>query len=354
MKHAVLDYLVCPRCHGGLNADLPAPEADGEYLTGSLRCGSCGQIYPVRGGVPRMVVTAQEEGGAAETFGFEWQKHGERQMEGDTVFGRTQQEDVAYFLHATQMSPEDVRDAVVLDAGCGSGQLTEGVARLGARAVLGVDVNTAIEFPFGRCRHLPNVHVVQADISALPFRLGQCDVAWSNGVIHHTPEPPQAFESVARRVRTGGKLYIWVYERRWSAFTVVGRALRAAGVHRRLSLKGLRRLSRVLAVASFALHTLYRAVRSLPFLRPACLATNKTTRFRSVGAFDLTWFDILSPKYDAAYTRSHVAEWFTRQGFGELAFYPDQIGICGVRQSDRATRPRDLAAEWRHQPVRAS
>jgi SAM-dependent methyltransferase/uncharacterized protein YbaR (Trm112 family) len=353
MKHAVLDYLVCPRCHGDLKAELPAAEPDGEYLTGSLWCCSCGQTYPVRGGVPRMVVTAQEEGGAAETFGFEWQKHGERLLEGDTVFGRTQQEDVAYFLRATQMSPEDVRDAVVLDAGCGSGQLTEGVARLGARAVIGVDVNTAIEFPFRRCR-LPNVHVVQADISALPFRPGQCDLVWSNGVVHHTPEPSLAFEGLARCVRTGGKLYVWVYERRWSPFTVVGRLLRAAGVHRRLSLKGLRRVSRVLAVASFALHTLYRGVRSLPLLRPASFATDKTTRFRSVGAFDLTWFDILSPKYDAAYTRSHVAEWFTRQGFGELAFYPDQIGICGVRQSDRATRRRSVAAEGRHLPVRAS
>ena len=204
MKQAVLDYLVCPRCCGDLKAKLPAPEPDGEYLTGSLWCFACSQTYPVRGGVPRMVVTAREEGGAAETFGFEWQKPGERQMEGERVSGRTQREDVDYFLHATRMSPEDVRDAVVLDAGCGSGQLTESVARLGARAVIGIDVNTAIESPFARCRHLSNMHVVQADISALPFRPGAFDLVWSNGVIHHTPKPLQAFESLARRVRTGG------------------------------------------------------------------------------------------------------------------------------------------------------
>jgi len=354
MKQAILDYLICPSCDGDLKAELQAPEPDGEYLSGSLLCCSCGRAYPIRGGVPRMVVTAQEEGGAAETFGFEWQQHGKKQMEGDTVFGRTQEEDVTYFLHAARMSPEEVRDAVVLDAGCGSGQLTEGVARMGARAVIGVDVNTAIEFPFSRCRHLPHVHIVQADISALPFRLGLFDLVWSNGVIHHTPDPRQAFESLARGVRTRGKFYVWVYERRWSPFTAVGRLLRAAGVHRRLSLWGLRRLSKVLALVSFALHTLYRAVRSLPLLRPDSFATDKTTRFRSVGAFDLTWFDILSPKYDATYSRSDVAEWFTQHGFGELAFYPDQIGICGVRQPDRAAQQRDQAAEWQNLPVRAS
>ena len=51
-----------------------------------------------------------------------------------------------------------------------------------------------------------------------------------------------------------------------------------------------------------------------------------------MGGFDVTWFDILSPRDDAANTRSHVAEWLTSQGFGELVYYPDQIGICGVRE----------------------
>src|SRR5207245_2753469 len=119
---------------------------------------------------------------------------------------------------------------------------------------------------------------------------------WSNGVIHHTPNPRHAFESLARLVGRRGRLYVWVYERRWSPFTIVGRLLRACGVQRRLSLQSLRRLSKLLAIASFAVHTGYRAVRWLRPFRPASFATDKTTRFRSLGAFDLTWFDILSPK----------------------------------------------------------
>lgn len=357
MKRVALDYLVCPICQSDLRADLPPPAPDGEYLSGSLHCLGCGHEYAIASGVPRMVVTSQEEGGAAETFGFEWRKHGEKEMEGNTVFGRTQQEDVSYFLEATRMSPEQVRGAVILDAGCGSAQLTEGIGHMQAGAVFGVDVNTAIDFPFRRCRKLSNVHIVQADIAALPFRAGQFDLVWSNGVVHHTPNPRQAFESLAGRVRARGRLYVWVYERRWSPFTVVGRLLRAIGVHRYLSLQSLRRLSRLLAVAYFAAHTVYRAVRWLPPLRPASFATAKTTRYRSLGSFDLTWFDILSPKYDAGYTRSQIAEWFTGRGFSDLTFYPDQIGICGVKpDSGSVSRQSGVAdtGRWHRQPAGAS
>ena len=168
MKREILSYLVCPSCQSDLQADLRTPAPDGEYMAGTLRCSGCGRQYPIENGVPRMVVTSQEPRGAAETFGFEWRKHGEQKMEGDTVFGRTQQEDMAYFLEATRISPDQVRGAVVLDAGCGSGQVTEGIGKMSARAVIGIDVNTAVEAPFKRCRHMPNVHIVQADILALP------------------------------------------------------------------------------------------------------------------------------------------------------------------------------------------
>jgi SAM-dependent methyltransferase/uncharacterized protein YbaR (Trm112 family) len=332
MKRGVLAYLSCPSCHSELRAELPPPAPDGEYMSGTLHCSGCGHRYPIRNGVPRMVVTSQEPGGAAETFGFEWRKHGEKQMEGETVFGRTKQQDMTYFLEATRLSPDDVRGAVVLDAGCGSGQVTEGIGEMGARAVIGIDVNTAVDFPFRRCRHMPNVHIVQADIQALPFRHGLFDLVWSNGVIHHTGNTPAAFESLAARVKPQGKLYVWVYEKRQSPFVTVGEALRAVGVHQRLSLRSLHRLSRTLAVTSLVLHTAYRAIRGLPLWRTASFGTDRATRFRSRGAFELTWFDILSPKYAESYTRNQIAAWFGRQGFGNLAFYPDQIGICGIKQ----------------------
>lgn len=45
ISRTLLDMLVCPVDHGALT-----PEADG------LRCDQCGRVYPVRDGIPSMVL----------------------------------------------------------------------------------------------------------------------------------------------------------------------------------------------------------------------------------------------------------------------------------------------------------
>jgi SAM-dependent methyltransferase len=188
-------------------------------MSGTLICSNCPNTYAIENGIPYMVVTTIERGGPAETFGFEWRSHGEKKLEGQTVFGRTQAQDLEYFEEAVGLIPDELREKVILDAGCGSGQLTEGIGKMyGAKAVIGVDVNSAIEFPFNRCRSLPNVHILQAEISALPFRAESFDLVWCNGVIHHMPDPPQLFSSLSRLVRVTGRIYIWVYEKSWNPF----------------------------------------------------------------------------------------------------------------------------------------
>jgi predicted TPR repeat methyltransferase len=48
------------------------------------------------------------------------------------------QDRLEMFLTEIQMSPEDIRGLVILDAGCGNGFLTEAIASLGA-TVIGID-----------------------------------------------------------------------------------------------------------------------------------------------------------------------------------------------------------------------
>jgi len=43
----LLELLVCPACHAGIE-----PVEDGN----GLECGSCGRVYPVRDGIPVMLV----------------------------------------------------------------------------------------------------------------------------------------------------------------------------------------------------------------------------------------------------------------------------------------------------------
>lgn len=42
----LLDILVCPACHGPLHPPV----------SGGIACGGCGRVYPVRDGIPVMLV----------------------------------------------------------------------------------------------------------------------------------------------------------------------------------------------------------------------------------------------------------------------------------------------------------
>jgi SAM-dependent methyltransferase len=60
--------------------------------------------------------------------------------------------------------------------------------------------------------------VVQASIFELPFAPGSFDFVYCIGVIQHTPAPLSALAAVARMPRLGGRLAVWIYERRWYSF----------------------------------------------------------------------------------------------------------------------------------------
>lgn len=107
-------------------------------------------------------------------------------------------------------------DATVLDAGCGTGQITNFLGLAGPRrAVLGADLcNASLSAAEGfRSRAgVRNVRFVRADLFNLPTREERFDVVISRGVVHHTPDPARATAGVARRVRPGGMLVLGFYE----------------------------------------------------------------------------------------------------------------------------------------------
>lgn len=103
---------------------------------------------------------------------------------------------------------EDFSGKTVLEAGCGGGQHTSFVAPY-AGEVVAVDLNTA-DIARERNKGFSNVSFVEADIAEM--NLGRkFDIVFSIGVIHHTDDPERTVENLARHVKPGGKLIVWVY-----------------------------------------------------------------------------------------------------------------------------------------------
>jgi SAM-dependent methyltransferase len=202
MRPALLEYLACPHCLGTLRCETIRAEGP-EVMDGTLSCAGCGATFPVRGGVPRMLSRelTSPEGATARAFGTEWK-----------ILSQLSEVFQAEFRsYLEPMSPSELKDLVVLDAGCGMGKFTLAAANAGARAVIGVDLSEAVDVAYGHLRHLPNAHVVQASIYQLPFRPGTFDFIFSIGVLHHLPDPEKGFLQLPALARPSARILIWVY-----------------------------------------------------------------------------------------------------------------------------------------------
>jgi len=102
----------------------------------------------------------------------------------------------------------------LLEVGCGMGTDLLQFARGGAR-VTGVDL-TPRSIEISR-RHLslydePGEFTI-ADCETLPFADESFDVAYSNGVLHHTPDTAGAVREIHRVLRPGGQARVMLYHR---------------------------------------------------------------------------------------------------------------------------------------------
>jgi len=203
MKEKLLDLLACPSCGGDILLAYASKYEEKEIIEAILSCQKCSREYGVKRGVPRFAdldKIEEDKAETAENFGWQW-----------THFTQADEKYAEQFLGWLQpVKPEFFKDKVVLEGGCGKGRHTSLAANWGAKDVVGIDLSIAVESAFQATRHLPNVHIVQADIFKLPLKKA-FDYAFSVGVLHHTPDPKKAFLSLASKVKKGGAISAWVY-----------------------------------------------------------------------------------------------------------------------------------------------
>lgn len=280
MNPELLRLLRCPNCRGAL-------EHQGEPEV--LSCRSCGKSVPVVDGVPRLAAESY-----VMSFGRQWNRYDVARDE----------EDESVFAVKTGITAEELAGNLVLDAGCGGGRYARLAGRSGAK-VVGVDLSSAVEKASELCAGLDNVLIAQADLLDLALAEGAFDVAFSIGVMHHSPDPRRAFGQVARCVKPGGRLAVWLYRRNTLPQEWLNSGLRA------LTTRTPARLLEAGAVGLAALGAVPVLKQGLS--KVANFSTHPDWTLRVCDNFD--WY---APRYQSHHTVEELKGWFRAEGFEEL------------------------------------
>jgi SAM-dependent methyltransferase len=257
-----------------------------------------------------------------ESFAYEWEHFGDLRPEWDRNFR----------AYLRPHEPTTLRGKLVLDVGAGSGRHSFEAHRHGA-SVVAVDVGDAIHVAR---RNLPTgVVTVQADAEELPFQDAAFDLVMAIGVLHHLPDPRRALSSLARLVRPGGYIHIYVY---WIPASAWHRSLlRLVTAVRRVTPRMprplLRGVSYPIAAALFALFVLpYRFTRRVPrFERVASSLPLKAYADYPFGVCVNDQFDRFSAPIEWRFTADEVEHMLDEAGFVDILVLENHGWIGSAR-----------------------
>lgn len=301
----IVDILCCPECQcqcGLIEETIPS----------ILVCQICYRPYIILNDIPRFVASDTYVG----SFSFEWNKH--RQSQLDSASGLTRAEEM--FFERTGFTKEELKGKLILDAGCGIGRFTEICQKYGA-VVVGVDLSYSVEVAK---KNVPDATIIQADIHNLPFKAESFDLVFSLGVIHHTSDTRKAFDCLARLVKKGGKLSVWVYSNEGWKFKIHNTI---TGFYRIFTTRLPQSLLYKLSHIAIPLYYIHR-IPVLGLFTRAFMATSMESNpeWRVLDTFD--WY---SPKYQTKHTYNEVIKWFYSCGFKDVKRLKVPVSVGGIK-----------------------
>ena len=327
--HADLVALLrCPGCRGTLT--LKAFHRDAfDRISQGLLSSDCGLDFAISDGVPRLVLDPDRrlppefvrtypefasmqpeetrvKDSTAHVADAQWNLYEFSRFDWGTLDLDTR---VKYFSRYVGQPLEELRGRWVVDAGCGSGTLSAALAASGL-LVIAFDYSDIVVRAEQHRREFAKdgvVHYVMADVLHPPLAPGFFDLVYSDGVIHLTPDPHEAFVRLAALVKPEGRLVVTVSRKDkkgiYRLHHTAVEAIRAVMV--RLPLAFGRAMSFVAAAALTAGERISRGLRGNPDATREIAVSQR--------AFGL-WHSFLQPHLHYM-EGAQLRGWFQSEGF---------------------------------------
>jgi SAM-dependent methyltransferase len=320
MKTELLDILCCPFTQKKLRLEKAFVEKKGRIENGLLTTED-GTQYPIVRGVPRFV----PQGNYANSFGFQWNRFRETQLDSHTGIPISSDR----FYKSTEWSPDDLRGKAVLEVGCGAGRFTEVLLSAGAK-VVALDYSNAVDACWKNHYFHQNLNVVQGDIYNLPFNDESFDFVFCFGVLQHTPNVKKAFMSLIPQLRKGGHLAVDVYPKRLKNIFLSKYWIRpfTRRIEPTILFKMVEKWVPILLPISICIGRIPFAGKKLRYLIPVANYDGiyPLTKSQILEWAILDTFDMLSPRYDEPQSAKTLHSWLEEAGMVDIkVFFPAHL-----------------------------
>jgi len=203
--HELEELLVCPE------SCLPLRVENNEFLVEGS-----GRRYAVTDGVPCLLSPNTESFDDTDVTGLVRQFYENNPFPNyDELDSRESLERKARkSMFSAMLDAEIPKGAIVLEAGCGTGQMTNFLGMSWKRRILGADIclnSLRLAEAFRQRCSIQNAAFLQMNLFRPPFRDESFDVIIANGVLHHTSNPEGGLAALSKKLKPGGIVCIGLY-----------------------------------------------------------------------------------------------------------------------------------------------
>jgi SAM-dependent methyltransferase len=201
------EVLACPGCGGKL-----------AFLERSAACAECETRFAIEKGIPLLFCPNDWEEGKEDATDLvrDFYERDPFPKYDDVDSRKSLEEKARRGVFARLLDEQIPDDWVCLEAGCGTGQLTNFLGMSHRHRFIGADLclnSLSLAKGFRDQFRINNAAFIQMNLFRPPFRDGAFDLILSNGVLHHTSDPYRGFRSLLRKLKPGGVVIVGLYNR---------------------------------------------------------------------------------------------------------------------------------------------
>lgn len=289
------------------------------HKNGNAYVDSDGNTFPIVNGAVRIV----QETNYTESFGFQWNKFQQTQIDRDN---RNSTQSKERFFAVTGWDKEDLSGKNVLEVGSGAGRFSQVVLDETKATLYSVDYSDAVSANFrNNGHHGDRLKLFQASVYEMPFPDKSFDKVFCFGVLQHTPDFRKSVQSLIAKAKPGTEVAVDFYPINgwWTKINAkyMFRPITKRWSHEKLLRKIERNADRLINLYFFfdkiklgKIFNRFLPVCDIKGTLPAGLSKEELREW-----VILDTFDMFSPEHDHPQRIATVAKWFRESGM-EVTF----------------------------------